>query len=139
MGAKHGAHSALTQFRHDPVRANALRELWHERNPCFSNSIPEASASVTPKFMQRMKSVGNVQVRSLTGFVLMHYTRDELQQHTGINGFCNVFIHAHLQAVFPVSLHGMRGHGEDGKMKSAALLPLPNGSRRSESIHVRHL
>ena len=36
--------------------------------------------------------------------------------HRRSNGFGDVIVHARLQAPFPVSLHGVGGHRDDGQM-----------------------
>src|SRR5580704_5873472 len=53
-------------------------------------------------------------------------------------GLRYVVIHSRVEASFPVALHGVRGHGDDGTVNAWPLAPA-NLLRGLKAVHFRHL
>ena len=53
----------------------------------------------------------------------MEPSGDRLQELTPVDGFGHVVVHTRLDAEFPVPVHGVRGHGNDGQAPKLLVFP----------------
>jgi hypothetical protein len=61
-------------------------------------------------------------------------------QLLGVHRLREVVVHAGGQAFLAVADHGVRGERDDGQARRAGLaLAAPDGDRRGEAVHHRHL
>ena len=70
---------------------------------------------------------------------LLPQTFDGSMEVGGLHRFDHIIVHACGQTSFPITLHGMCGHGNDRHTGAAVLLVLPNGCSGLKAIHLWHL
>ena len=76
---------------------------------------------------------------SLSPFFRSHFSRTAAQG-LGRNRLGDIVIHSRLQAQFPVALHGVGGHGDNGNMMiSDCGSGIADPAGRLHSVHFRHL
>jgi len=57
----------------------------------------------------------------------------------GVDRFGQIVVHPRSKALFPVTLHGMSGHGNDRDMLACSLFPLTDPARGFQTVEQRHL
>src|SRR5262245_54519057 len=85
-------------------------------------------------YEDRWLTGGLIQVWSL-----LPQTFDGSMEVGGFHRFDHIIVHACGQTSFPITLHGMRGHGNDRHMGVTVLLVLPNDCSGLKAIHLWHL
>src|SRR5579862_3923439 len=100
---------------------------------CYS--VIHALAQITERTQRPVKVW---QARSLQGRLPPVFLHHAAEFHR-VHGLGNIVVHPGGEAAFPVAVHGMRRHGDNGSIGSAAALLAPDSLGGLEPAHAGHL